>query len=88
MKWLGGIANAMDMSLSSHQEMVKGRKAWRAAVHEVAKSQQLNNNNGRVYCDDRGCGGSSIHLSGPSPPNQASNKLPCPMAMTSTGQQR
>ena len=39
MKWLGGIADAMDLSFSSPQEVVKGRKAWRAAVHEVAKSQ-------------------------------------------------
>ena len=38
-KWLDGITDLMDMSLSKPQEMVKDRDAWPAAVHVVAKSQ-------------------------------------------------
>ena len=39
MRWVDGITDSVDMSLSKLQEIVKDREAWRATAHRVAKSQ-------------------------------------------------
>ena len=51
MRWLDGINESIDMSLSKFRELVMNRKAWCAAVHGVAKNwTQLSNQTEKIWC--------------------------------------
>ena len=56
MRWLDGITDSMDMSLSELQELVMDREAWRATIHGIAKSwTQLNDRTELKSCKSEKC---------------------------------
>ena len=51
MRWLDGITNSIDLSLNKLWEIVKGREAWHAAVHEITDSQTQFSSNKTMLSD-------------------------------------
>ena len=63
MKWLDGVTDSMDLSLSKHWEIVKDGEAWRAAVHGVEKIwTQLSDRTTTSYIQGSGVYAKSSHL--------------------------
>ena len=77
MRWLDGITDSMDMSLSKLQEIVKDREAWHAVAHGVAKSQtRLSNSTTKSDIKwIKSAGGTGMQQSSCASPSTRSNRF-------------